>query len=329
MTAIFQLEDTADDKARSPGGDVPDLFVTGPGAEALRTVARSLPSWTLTPRQLCDLELLANGAFAPLTGFLDAADYHSVLEHMRLADGALWPMPVTLDVPEDVADGLVPGDRVTLRHPEGTALAVLELSDVYTPDPGREALAVFGTLDRTHPGVEAIFSGHPARFGGRVRALEPAPHRPFADRRLSPAEVRAEARRRGWRRLVAFQTRNPLHRAHVELIRRAAERADAQVLLHPVIGVTRPGDVDAVTRVRCYEAVLDQFEPGQVALALLPLAMRMGGPREALWHALIRRNYGATHFVVGRDHAGPGRGADGQPFYGPYDAQDLVRRHQA
>lgn len=322
MTAIFQpAPSTATPSA-------PGLYAPPDARDALRGEARSLPSWTLTPRQLCDLELLSNGAFAPLEGFLDSADYRSVIEDMRLADGALWPMPITLDVPVDVAAEWVPGDRIALRHPEGVALAILELSDLFEPDPAREALAVFGTLDRSHPGVDAIFTGHPVRLGGRVQAIEPSPHRAFADRRLGPAEVRDLAHQRGWERIVAFQTRNPLHRAHVELIRRAARRADAQILLHPVIGVTKPGDVDAATRVRCYEAVLEQFDADQIALALLPLAMRMGGPREALWHALIRRNFGCTHFIVGRDHAGPGTDADGLPFYGPYAAQELVRKHQ-
>ncbi|MEM8932434.1 MAG: bifunctional sulfate adenylyltransferase/adenylylsulfate kinase [Acidobacteriota bacterium] len=327
MTAILELPvlDRLHRVAEVPAPH--DLLLRGAEAERWRREAPKLPGWTLTSRQLCDLELLLTGAFAPLVGFLDWIDYDSVVTTRRLADGRLWPMPITLDVPESAAEGLRPGDHLALRHAEGGTLAVLELSDIFRPNPMAEAHAVFGTTDRQHPAVAALEAAHPVRLGGRVLGLELPPHRSFEERRSTPAEVRAEIARRGWQRVVGFQTRNPLHRAHVELIRRAAERVDANVLLHPVIGPTKAGDIDAFTRVRCYEAVLDHFPPGDVLLSLLPLAMRMGGPREALWHALIRRNYGCTHFIVGRDHAGPGVDSRGRPFYGPYEAQELVRAH--
>jgi len=274
--------------------------------EALRREATVLPSWDLTQPQLWDLELLLSGGFAPLCGFLRQEDHTSVCERMRLADGALWSIPITLDVPVTFAERLAPGGRVVLRHPEGMALAVLTVSDLWTPDRRAEAEAVFGTGDEGHPGVfRLLHETHPVYVGGVLEGLELPPHHTFLEHRHTPAELRAELSRRGWERVVAFQTRNPMHRAHVELTKRAAAETDAAVLLHPVVGRTSPGDIDYFLRVRCYRAVLEQYPRGKAMLSLLPLAMRMAGPREALWHALIRANYGATHFIVGRDHAGP------------------------
>ncbi|MGH7337802.1 MAG: sulfate adenylyltransferase, partial [Myxococcota bacterium] len=219
---------------------------------------------------------------------------------------------------------------LVLRDPEGFPLAVLRVEDVWELDPERTAASVYGTTDRSHPGVEHLHA-RKNRFavGGRVDGLRAPLHYDSPGLRLSPAECREEFERRGWRSVVAFQTRNPLHRAHFELTRQAMAGLDAGLLLHPVVGMTKAGDVDHFTRVRCYRALMPHYPEGRALLALLPLAMRMAGPREALWHAIIRKNFGCTHFIVGRDHAGPGASASGEPFYGPYDAQELAQRHES
>jgi len=290
---------------------------------------RDWPSWDLTDRQLCDLELILNGGFSPLSGFLTRADYELVLTDMRLADGSLWPMPITLDVTEEFAEGVSVGDSVALRDPEGVMLAALHVEDMWHSDREREAEAVFGTTSPEHPGVEFLLNrSNPVYLGGRVEGVELPVHYDFSMLRLTPAELREEFGRRGWNRIVAFQTRNPMHRAHVELTLRAAKEIEANLLIHPVVGMTKPGDVDHYTRVRAYQHVLKRYPKGTAMLSLLPLAMRMGGPREAVWHAIIRKNYGVTHFIVGRDHAGPGSDSSGKPFYGPYDAQLLLKEHQ-
>ncbi len=295
----------------------------------LKREAIHLPSYDLTSRQIWDNELLLNGAFSPLDGYLGRADYDSVCARMRLTSGAVWPIPLVLDVSEAVAGKLSTGTRVALRHPEGMVLAVLTVSDVFKPDHEAEARAVFGTTDETHPGVfQLLHQTGPVYVGGTLEGLELPPHHTFRRLRFTPLELQAEFARRGWGKIVAFQTRNPMHRAHVELTRRAAAHLGAHVLIHPVVGRTSPGDVNYFSRVRCYEAVLNHFPPDTAMLSLLPLAMRMGGPREAVWHAIIRKNYGCTHFIVGRDHAGPGKDRAGKPFYGPYDAQELVRAHE-
>ena len=306
-----------------------NLLVDGSRAVELKKSARDWPSWDLTPRQLCDLELLLNGGFSPLIGFLGRRDYESVCEGMRLEDGSLWPIPVTLDVPGDVGDRLRRGHCLALRDPEGVLLAVLHVEDLWTPDRRREAEMVFGTTSAAHPGVRDLLERtHPRYVGGRLEGLQLPTHHDFRPLRLTPSALRREFGRLGWRKVVAFQTRNPMHRAHVELATRAAREAEANLLVHPAVGMTRPGDVDHYTRVRCYQAVLPRFPPHTTRLALLPLAMRMAGPREAVWHAIIRKNHGCTHLIVGRDHAGPGADVDGKPFYGPYDAQELLRRHE-
>ncbi len=298
-------------------------------AEGLLAESRDWPSWEMTERQLCDLELLLNGGFAPLRGFLDRKDYESVLERMRLADGALWPMPIMLNLPRPQAEALRPGQRLALRDQEGRLLAALSPSDVWPVDWRREAQAVFSTEDGAHPGVAALrrMDGE-CYVGGAVLGVELPRHYSYTALRLTPSQLKQEFQRRGWTHIVAFQTRNPMHRAHHELTLRAAAQAQANVLLHPVVGMTMPGDVDHFTRVRCYQALAEHYEPGTVMLSLLNLAMRMGGPREALWHALIRRTHGCTHFIVGRDHAGPGMDSGGRPFYPPYAAQELVARHE-
>jgi sulfate adenylyltransferase len=302
-----------------------DLCVGAERAAQLNAAAGGWPSWTLTRRQLCDLELLSCGGFTPLEGFLGEEDYLFVCHQMRLADGKLWPMPVTLDVPEDVLSGTGRTKALALRDPEGVMVAALWITEAWRPDRREEAAVVFGTTDEAHPGVDHLLHRtNPWYVTGKLEVLRLPEHRDFAGLRLTPAELRAEFARRNWQRIVAFQTRNPIHRAHQQLTLRAARDADAKLLLHPVVGIGKPGDVDAHTRVRCYQAILPSYPSDTAMLSLLPLAMRMGGPREALWHALIRKNYGATHFIVGRDHAGPGIDSHGQPFYQPYEAQQLL-----
>ncbi len=314
------------------GGTLVDLFVDDERADSLKAESRDWPSHDLTPRQLCDLELLLNGGFSPLTGFLARADHERVCAEMRLADeaGTLWPIPITLDVSEDLAARLAPGSSLALRDEEGVMLAVLSVEDVWRPDREAEAEAVFGTANPEHPGVAHLLKGtRPCYVGGRVAGIAPVTHYDYRPLRHRPAELRAEFSKQGWTKVVAFQTRNPMHRAHQELTLRAAKEAEANLLVHPVVGMTKPGDVDHYTRVRCYQALLHRYPRGTAMLSLLPLAMRMGGPREAVWHAIIRKNHGCTHLIVGRDHAGPGSDSSGTPFYGPYDAQELLRQHEA
>lgn len=309
---------------------VPELFVSAESASKLKSDAGNLPSWDLTPRQVCDLELLMNGGFHPLKGFMTEADYDGVVTDMRLASGQLWPMPITLDVSEAFAAGVEPGQDIALRDAEGVLLAILSVTDKWTPDKSREAVEVFGADDIAHPSVNYLHhKAHPVYLGGPIKGIQAPVHYDFRGRRNTPNELRTFFRKLGWQRIVAFQTRNPLHRAHQELTFRAAREAQANLLIHPVVGMTKPGDIDHFTRVRCYEAVLDQYPASTTTLSLLNLAMRMGGPREAVWHGIIRRNHGCTHMIVGRDHAGPGKNSQGQDFYGPYDAQELFRRHEA
>lgn len=312
------------------GGALADIVVDDERASELRKASTYWPSWDLTPRHLCDLELLLSGAFSPLRGFLGSADVASVCADMRLSDGTLWPIPITLDVPDELAKQVGPGASVALRDPEGVMLAALHVEEVYRPDLRAEAQGVFGTTDPTHPGVAHLLERtHPNYLAGTLEGIQLPTHYDYPALRRTPAQLRAEFTRRGWRRVVAFQTRNPLHRAHHELTLRAAKEVEANLLIHPVVGMTKPGDVDHYTRVRCYKAIMSGYPHNTAMLSLLPLAMRMGGPREALWHAIIRRNHGVTHLIVGRDHAGPGADAQGRPFYGPYDAQDLVRQHES
>jgi sulfate adenylyltransferase len=310
------------------GGVLVDLIDRG-RANDLKEASRDWPSWDLTDRQVNDLELLLNGGFSPLTGYLGRADYEAVLDGMRLADGTLWPMPITLDVTEAFADGLESGGTIALRDPEGVMLAALTVSDVWTPDRQHEAQEVFDTTSTEHPAVDYLFNlANPVYVGGTLRGVQLPVHYDFRALRRTPAELRARFVEMGWRKVVAFQTRNPMHRAHVELTKRAATEIGGNLLIHPVVGMTKPGDVDHYTRVRAYQAVLERYPRQTAALSLLPLAMRMGGPREAVWHAIIRKNHGVTHFIVGRDHAGPGSDSSGKPFYGPYDAQELLSQHE-
>jgi sulfate adenylyltransferase len=311
------------------GGRLQNLIVSNRRSKELVNASIDHHSWTLTDRQLCDLDMLLSGAYSPLDGFLGKDDYKSVLETMRLKDGILWPIPVTLDVTEDFANSVSHGEKIMLRDKEGFALAVLTLDEKWKPDLLAEARYVFNTTDILHPGVNYLLNfTNPVYLEGSVEGISLPKYYDYQDLRLSPDETRAQFKKRGWENVVAFQTRNPMHRAHVELTMRAAAEVSASVLIHPVVGLTKPGDVDHFTRVRCYEKVLKNYPHGTVMLSLCPLAMRMGGPREALWHAIIRKNYGCNYLIVGRDHAGPGTDSKGNPFYGPYDAQDLLKKYE-
>ncbi|KAL0068791.1 Sulfate adenylyltransferase [Marasmius tenuissimus] len=322
--------------ANSPhGGVLKDLLARDSSISAkLAEEAASLPDIILTERQLCDLELIQNGGFSPLEGFLNEKDYnrpYSVVDTLRLADGSLFPIPVTLDASKEDVErlGLAPGKRVALRDPrDDEALAIITVEDVYAPDRVKEAEKVLGADDPAHPSV-AYLRKYAKEFyvGGKIQAIRAPVHHDYVEKRYTPAELRAHFTKLSWRKVVAFQTRNPMHRAHRELTIRAARQHQANVLIHPVVGLTKPGDVDHYTRVRVYEAIMAKYPNGMGHLALLPLAMRMAGPREAVWHAIIRKNFGATHFIVGRDHAGPGKNSQGQDFYGPYDAQELVTKY--
>ncbi|KAG7098783.1 Sulfate adenylyltransferase [Marasmius oreades] len=314
------------------GGVLKDLLARDSGiAVQLEEEAASLPDLTLTERQLCDLELIQNGGFSPLEGFLNEKDYNSVVDTLRLSDGTLFPIPVTLDVSKQDIERLpiVTGTRLVLRDPrDDEALAILTVEDIYAPDLVKEAVKVLGADDPAHPSVAYLRNKVKDFYiSGKIQAIHAPVHFDYVEKRYTPAELRAHFKKLSWRKVVAFQTRNPMHRAHRELTIRAARQHQANVLVHPVVGLTKPGDVDHYTRVRVYEAIMAKYPNGMGHLALLPLAMRMAGPREAVWHAIIRKNFGATHFIVGRDHAGPGKNSQGQDFYGPYDAQELVTKY--
>ncbi|THV02449.1 ATP-sulfurylase [Dendrothele bispora CBS 962.96] len=314
------------------GGSLKDLVARDSAISSqLREEALTLPDIVLTERQLCDLELIVNGGFSPLEGFMNEKDYKSVVDTLRLENGTLFPMPITLDISrEDIdAKSITAGSRVALRDPrDDETLAIITVDDIYQPDLVKEAIQVFGADDPAHPSVAYLRTRVKEYYvGGTVQAVQAPTHFDYVALRYTPSELRAHFKKLAWRKVVAFQTRNPMHRAHRELTVRAARQRQANVLIHPVVGLTKPGDVDHYTRVRVYEAIMAKYPNGMGHLALLPLAMRMAGPREAVWHAIIRKNYGATHFIVGRDHAGPGKNSQGKDFYGPYDAQDLVTKY--
>jgi len=312
------------------GGTLVNLLLEGEALVKAKQETVALKSLDLSARQVCDLEMLINGGFSPLKGFMNPDDYNGCLKDMRLKDGTLWPIPITLDVSDAFAETVNVGEKLALRDAEGVVLGILTLESKWTPDKAAEAVAVFGADDKAHPAVNYLHNkAGNVYLGGSITGLELPAHYDFGHLRLTPAKLRAYFQERGWTRVVAFQTRNPMHRAHVELTIRAAKTAEANLLIHPVVGMTKPGDVDHYSRVRCYEHVLRTYPDQTAMLSLLPLAMRMGGPREALWHCIIRKNYGCTHFIVGRDHAGPGNNSQGKPFYDPYAAQTLVKQHAA
>ena len=311
------------------GGVLKELYLGESAAEREKLAARDTKSWDLTPRQLCDIELLLNGAFSPLGGFLGQADYERVLAEMRLVSGELWPIPITLDVTEAFAETLASGETLALRDPEGVLIATLEVGDIWTPDRAAEAAAVFGTEDDAHPGVDRLLHhANPVYVGGRLKGVEPPVHHDFRLLRDSPSELRGRFRKLGWRKVVAFETDRPMHRAHQALTFGAARECEANLLIQPSVGLAKMDDVDHYARVRCYEHVLKQYPEQTTTLSLLNLARRRAGPREALWQGIVRKNYGCTHFLVGRDHAGAGEDGAGEPFYPPGAAQELFKAHE-
>jgi sulfate adenylyltransferase len=310
------------------GGRLVSLLADEEEREELRARAASLPRLQLTPRNLCDLELIAVGGFSPLARFMGEADYTRVLEEMRLADGTLFPMPITLTFKSSEAVRL--GEEVALVDQFNNPLAIMRAEEIFGWDKSREARLAYGTEDLRHPLVAEMNSWGEMCVSGALRVIQLPRYYDFKPLRLTPAQVRERLNALGHANVVAFQTRNPLHRAHEELTARAAREVNGALLLHPVVGLTKPGDIDHFTRVRSYRVLAERYyDPERMMLALLPLAMRMAGPREALWHAIIRRNFGANHLIVGRDHASPGRDSKDRPFYGPYDAQELVAKHEA
>jgi sulfate adenylyltransferase len=311
------------------GGVLKDLFLDEAAIDEAKRAALEFKSWDLNRRQLCDLELILNGAFSPLEGFNTREEYARVLEDMRLPSGLLWPIPVTLDVDAGFAETVGAGDTIALRDPEGVLLATMEVRDIWTPDKAQEAAAVFGTGNEAHPGVDALLNRRGAVYlGGRLHGVEPQHHYDFKLHRESPAELRARFRKLDWRKVVAFHTRKPMHRAEQELTSRAARDCEANLLIHPVLGANGPGDPDRFTRMRCYEHLLARYPEQTTALSALNLATRLAGPREALWHGIIRKNYGCTHLIVGRDHAAPDPVPEQASFYAPEAAQELFARHQ-
>ncbi|MHA1152305.1 MAG: bifunctional sulfate adenylyltransferase/adenylylsulfate kinase [Alphaproteobacteria bacterium] len=311
------------------GGVLKNLYLDDTAAEQAKREALDFNSWDLNERQLCDLELILNGACSPLEGFNTEEEYTRILEDMRLPSDLLWPIPVTLDVDPGFAGKIAAGETIALRDPEGVLLATLEVQDIWTPDKAREAAAVFGTDDVGHPGVDALLNRRGAVYlGGRLQGVEPQHHYDFKLFRESPAELRARFRKLGWRKVVAFHADKPLHRAEQELTSRAARDCEANLLIHAVLGANGPGDPDRFTRMRCYEHLLARYPEQTTALSALNLATRLAGPREALWHGIIRKNYGCTHLIVGRDHAGPGAGPGQTSFYAAEAAQELFARHQ-
>ena len=311
------------------GGRLVNLLVDDDERSSLAEKTGRLRSVQLSARSLCDLELLATGAFSPLDRFMGEADYRRVLEEMRLSDGTLFPIPVTLPVGDDAE--VKPGQEIVLRTPTNEPIALMTVEEVYGWDLYHEAQAVFGTADARHPLVAEMHSWGRRYISGPVRVLTVPQHYDFMELRRTPAEVRQALSALGHENVVAFQTRNPMHRAHEELTKRAAQEVGGGLLIHPVVGMTRPGDIDHYTRVRVYRALVARyFDPKRTLLSLLPLAMRMGGPREAVWHAIIRRNFGANHFIVGRDHAGPGARLSGEavlrPLRRPGDAAEVRSR---
>jgi len=284
-----------------------------------------LKSWTLSDRQLCDIEMILNGGFSPLDGFMNRKDYNSVCEKMRLENNLLWPIPITLDINDELVDTLEINEEIALRDKEGFVIAILTIDDIWTPDKEKEAQQIYQTTDIFHPGVNTLLNEtHSTYVGGTLKGIHYPKHYDYPRLRHTPQELRESFDNWGWKDIIAFQTRNPMHRAHIELTKRALNEKNAKLLIHPVVGLTKPGDVNHYTRVRCYKHIMNKYPKNMAALSLLPLAMRMAGPKEALWHAIIRKNYGCNYFIVGRDHASPGLNKDNTPFYGPYDAQEML-----
>ncbi len=312
-----------------PYGGVLKELISWSDKDTLLELSKKLPDWDLTQRQALDIELLLTGAFSPLYGFLNQDDYESVVENMRMLDGTLWPLPITLDVESEFAKHINIGDSIALRDPEGVLLAILEVQSKWKPNKKNEALKVFGTDNEKHPAVSYLFNKAGDYYlGGELQGIKLPTHYDYKVLRYTPQQLREKFEKIGWRKIVAFQTRNPMHRAHQELTFRAARELEANLLIHPVAGMTKSGDLDHYSRVRCYEHVLKYYPEQTTDLSLLPLAMRMAGPKEALLHAIVRKNYGCSHIIIGRDHAGPGKDSSGNGFYGPYDAQELFKKYE-
>ena len=295
----------------------------------LKAEANNYPSLQLSDRHLCDLELIINGGFNPLNGFMSKGDYNSVIENMRLNDGSLWPIPITLDVDDTFVSEISKFSKITLRNKEGFVLALLNIEDIWKPDLELEAQSVFGTKDTKHPGVNYLINISNKNYvGGEIEKVADPHHYDYQKLRHTPKDLKKIFKDKKWNKVIAFQTRNPIHKAHFELTLQAMEEESANLLVHPVVGMTKPGDVNHYTRTRCYNYVMKEYPKNSAFLSLLPLAMRMGGPKETLLHAIIRKNYGCTHLIVGRDHAGPGLNSNNEPFYGPYEAQDMLKKYQ-
>jgi sulfate adenylyltransferase len=309
------------------GGKLVNLVVDAEEREELLNRAPELSSIKITMRNLCDLELLATGGFSPLTTFMGKADYDRVLREMRLADGTLWPLPITLTAnPKELP---TVGEDVVLRNANNDVVAIMTLDEVYHWDPETEAALAYGSTDPRHPMVSEMERWGKVCISGPIKVVNLPKYYDFVELRRTPAQVREMLEEMGNDNVVAFQTRNPLHRIHEELTNRAAAQVKGSLLIHPTVGMTKPGDVDHYTRVRIYKALVENYyDKNSTMLSLLPLAMRMAGPKEVLLHAIIRRNHGANHFVVGRDHAGPGKDSTGKPFYGPYDAQENMKKYR-
>ncbi len=308
------------------GGPLVNLMVSAEERQELLERSNRLPSIQISARAMCDLELLATGAFSPLDRFMRKADYERVLTEMRLNDGTLFPIPVTLPVEENALPTW--GEQITLSDSRNNTIAVMQIEEVYHYDPQREARLVLGTTDPRHPLISEMVRWGKVYVSGELKVLDLPKYNDFTELRRTPAQVRARLEDMGNANVVAFQTRNPMHRIHEELTKRAAEEVKGSLLIHPVVGMTKPGDVDHYTRVRVYRALIENYyDSSKTILSLLPLAMRMAGPKEALWHAIIRRNYGANYFIIGRDHAGPGSDSQGRPFYGPYEAQAMLTQY--
>ncbi|MGH7778309.1 MAG: sulfate adenylyltransferase [Candidatus Binataceae bacterium] len=304
------------------GGELVDLKAPAAERATLKTHAASLPAVTLTARDISDLEMLASGAFSPLTGFMGEADYTRSRDELRLASGTPWSIPITLAAEEAAARALKIGSDIALQTESGQRLAILKLTEIYKVDRKREAEAIFGTAEDAHPGAKNVTSMPPYCLAGRVILIDDIPGRTFMEYRLEPRQTRAAFRERGWKKIVAFQTRNPTHRAHEYIQKSALEVCDG-LLMHPLVGETKGDDVPAAVRMETYKVLLELYYPKDRAmLSVMPAHMRYGGPREAILHAIIRRNYGCTHFIVGRDHAGVGK------YYGTYDAQKIFSRFE-
>jgi sulfate adenylyltransferase len=306
-----------------------NLLVSEELVEELKKESVKYPSLDLTHRQQCDLELLLNGGFSPLKGYLNQEDYECILDKVRLKDGNVWPIPICLDVSEDLTRSLKSTEKIALRNEEGVLLAILNVGDIWKIDKEREATEIFGTNHEEHPGVYNLYHNVESHYlGGELEGVQLPIHYDFKMLRLTPSELRERFRKLGWKNVVGFQTRNPIHRAHIEMTLQAAKDYNANLLIHPAVGATKPGDINHYVRVRCYMEAIKKYPPDMAMLSILPLAMRMAGPREALWHALIRKNYGCTHFIVGRDHAGVSLDSSEKPFYGSYAAQDFLKRFE-